>query len=201
MEGGAAVAYLRGRWSNSRSINLTASWTSVSRLELARVYIAKNNQTFGDGEFGQTRHAVDIQLAHDVLAVRFHGANTDPERVGDFFIAKALGDVNQNFPLAIGRLRGGRSFTGAADEFVQCHARDLRAEKGFAGIDRFDGAHQFLQRGFFEHIAARSGLDDAPDIFGIAVHREDEHFDGGKFTPQDLGDLQAVHEGHVDVHE
>src|SRR5438445_671799 len=182
-------------------MNLTASWTSVRRLELARVYITKNNQTFGDGEFGQTRHAVDIQLAHDVLAVRFHGANTDSEGAGDFLIAKALGDVNQNFPLAIGGLRGGRSFTGAADELVQCHARDIRAEKGFAGIDRFDGAHQFLQGCFFEHIAARPGLDDAQDIFGVAVHREDEDFDVWKFTAQVFGDRQAVHEGHINVHE
>ena len=37
-------------------------------------------QAFGDGEFGQTRDAVDIQLAHDVLAVCFHGANTDSEK-------------------------------------------------------------------------------------------------------------------------
>jgi len=70
------------------------------------IFLAKNNQTFGDGEFGQTRDAVDIQLAHDVLAVGFHGANTDSEGAGDFLIAEALGDVNQNFPLAIGGLRG-----------------------------------------------------------------------------------------------
>ena len=72
----------------------------------AGVFLAKNNQTFGDGEFGQTRDAVDIQLAHDVLAVRFDGANTDPEGVGDFFIAKTFGEVNHNFPLAVGELRG-----------------------------------------------------------------------------------------------
>src|SRR6266446_223268 len=171
------------------------------RLVLGGVLLGKNNQTFGDGEFGQTRDAVDIQLAHDVLAVRFHGANTDPEGVGDFFIAKAFGEVNHNFPLAIGKLSGGWSFTGAADELVQGHPRDIRAEKGFAGIDRFDGAHQFLQGGFFEHIATRAGLDDAQDIIGVAVHREDEDFYVGKFTMQEFGDRQAVHEGHVDVHE
>ena len=87
------------------------------------------------------------------------------------------------------------------DELVQSHARDIRAEKGFAGIDRFDGAHQFLQGGFFEHITTCAGLDDAQDIIGIAVHREDEDFYVGKLTMQEFGDRQAVHEGHVDVHE
>ena len=33
------------------------------------------------------------------------------------------------------------------------------------------------------------------------MHREDEDFDVGKFTTQEFGGLQAVHEGHVDVHE
>ena len=172
-------------------------------LKTARqsVFVGKNNQTFGDGESGQTRDVVDIQLAHHVLTVRFHGANTDPESAGDFFIAKTSGEVCQNFPLAVGELRGAGSFTGAMDELVKGRARDIRAEKGFAGIDRFDSAHQFLQGGFFEDIAARAGLDDAQDIIGVAVHREDEDFDAGKFTTQAFGDRQAVHEGHFDVHE
>ena len=79
----------------------------MRRLSLAGVFLAKNSQTFGDGEFGQSRDVVDIHLAHDSLAVRFHGANADSEDNGDFFIAKTLGEVSQNFLLAVGEVERG----------------------------------------------------------------------------------------------
>ena len=66
---------------------LPPSVRGYHRLVLGGVFLAKNNQSFGDGEFGQTRDAVDIQLAYDVLAVRFHGANADSQGASDFFIA------------------------------------------------------------------------------------------------------------------
>jgi hypothetical protein len=53
-------------------------------LVLPIVFLAQINQPFGDGEFGQSRDAMDIQLLHDPLAVRFHRANAHPEGVGDF---------------------------------------------------------------------------------------------------------------------
>src|SRR6266404_4303995 len=104
--------------------------STENRLVPTVAFIAQINQPFGDGEFGQSRDAMDIQLVHYVLAVCFHRANAQSKGAGDFLIAKAFGDVDQNLPLAIGDLRGGWSFTGSADEFVQCHVRDSRAEKG-----------------------------------------------------------------------
>src|SRR5438552_16267038 len=71
-------------------------------LLLGVVSLVQNSQTLGDGELGQTRDAVDIQLAYDALAMGFHGANADAESARNFFIAEAFGDVNQNFTLAIG---------------------------------------------------------------------------------------------------
>ena len=82
------------------------------------IFLAENYQTLRDGELSQSRRAVDIQLGHDVLAVRFNGANTDPKSAGDFLIAKAFGDVNQNFALPLREFSSGWSLTGAGNKLT-----------------------------------------------------------------------------------
>ena len=44
-------------------------------------------------------------------------------------------------------------------------------------------------------------MDDAHDVIGVAMHREDEDFDLGQLFAEQFRDGQSVHFGHIDIHE
>jgi hypothetical protein len=51
---------------------------------------------------GQTRHIVNVQLIHHLLAMLFHRFNADAKFGGDLLIGPALGDQLQDLRLACG---------------------------------------------------------------------------------------------------
>src|SRR5262245_37005596 len=55
----------------------------------------------GDGVFGQPSDGVDVELAHDALAMRFNRTHADAEAVGDLLIEQTLGDERKDFPFAV----------------------------------------------------------------------------------------------------
>ena len=57
-----------------------------------------------DGKFGEAGHIVDVELAHDPFAMGFNGAHAHAELAGDFLVAHPIGDVDEDFPLALGQV-------------------------------------------------------------------------------------------------
>jgi len=45
---------------------------------------------------------MDVELAHNALAMSFHRAHADTEVVGNLLIAQAFGDLDEHFALTIG---------------------------------------------------------------------------------------------------
>src|SRR5690349_10097097 len=101
---------------------------------------------------------MDIELAHDSFTVRLNRAHTDTQPAGDFLVAQALGDSNQNFAFAGADLARMRAFARTPDKLVKGQASDVLAEEGFTGIDDFDGFDQIFGGRLFENITAGSGL-------------------------------------------
>lgn len=46
---------------------------------------------------------MDVELAHEMFAMGFHGADADAEAGRDFFVAPAFGDLHEHFALAFGQ--------------------------------------------------------------------------------------------------
>jgi len=61
----------------------------------------QGNYSLRDGEAGQSRDGVDVELAHDSLAMGFHCAHSDLELTGNFLVALTFGKVPENllFPV------------------------------------------------------------------------------------------------------
>jgi len=148
--------------------------TLENRVELALgdALAVEGNHPMSDGELGQAGNRVDVQAAHDTLTVGFDGADADAQLTGDLFIALALGDENQNFTFAIGKLAEGLFFASARDNLVQGRSRDIRAEERLTFGNRFDCLEQFLGRRFFGNITMSAGLNDAENVFTVVVNRQ-----------------------------
>src|SRR5436190_596740 len=55
-----------------------------------------------DGEAGKARHGVDVELAHDVLAMGLHRAHAHAEPPGNVLVPEALGHAREHLPFAVG---------------------------------------------------------------------------------------------------
>src|SRR2546430_12305485 len=110
------------------------------------IEILDRYEPFGDGKTGQTGDAVDVQLAHDALAMCFDGANTKIKLHGDFLVAQAFGDEHQHFALAIGQIHWARPLARAAHKLSQCNAGNIRAEIGLAAMHGLNRLKQLFQR-------------------------------------------------------
>src|SRR5512138_2891275 len=67
---------------------------------------------------GQARNAVDIQLAHDALAMRLYGPHPHSQAAGDFLVTQPFGDRHQHLALTIADLHRLRPFASAAHKLV-----------------------------------------------------------------------------------
>ena len=85
----------------------------------------KGDEPFLDREAGQAGDAMDVELAHDAFAMGFDRAHAHAKASGDFFVAEAFGDSDENLAFAVTHLARAGSFTGAANELIQSHAGDL----------------------------------------------------------------------------
>ena len=79
----------------------------------------------GDGESCQTRDGVDIELAHEALAMRFDGSSGDVEAGGNFLVAQTFGDIGQDLALSIREFGRVRLLPFAPDQLAQGHASDV----------------------------------------------------------------------------
>jgi len=80
------------------------------------------------------------------------------------------------------------------DVFVERGAGDFGLKKASPSLTR-SMARTRSSRGLLQDIAGGAGLNDAHDIFGIAVHGQDEHLDFGELFAEQFGDGQPVHFG------
>ena len=69
---------------------------------LAVCIFPQADKSFGDGKLCQARHAVNVQLAHEVQFVSFNGLDAERKIVRDFFYRPASCEKLDNFLLAGG---------------------------------------------------------------------------------------------------
>ena len=55
------------------------------------------------------------------------------------------------------------------------HVGDARAEIALAGMHRPDRLDDLLGRGALDHVAGGAGLERAPHVFAVGVHRQHDH--------------------------
>jgi hypothetical protein len=154
-----------------------------------------------DSELGQASYRMNVQAAHDAFAVGFNRADTDAQLAGNFFIALTFGNENEDFALTIGELAEGFFLTAARHDLIQRGPGDIGAEKWLALVNRLDGLEQLLGRRFLGDITMSTGLYDAENVFAIVMDSQHQDLDARTFFAQHLGHRQAVHPGHVDVHQ
>src|SRR6266704_3407369 len=144
----------RGEKAEGSPKRCCASGSSLSPLPspgLGRSALGRGDESFGDGEPGQTGHAVDIELAHHPFAVRFDGADADAEEAGNFLVAQPFSNLGEDFTLPARELGGAGPALGPAHELVEGDPSDVRAEKGLAGVDLVYSLDQFVGRGVLQN--------------------------------------------------
>src|SRR5690349_2611826 len=129
---------------------------------------------------------MDVELAHNTLAMSLHCADSHIEAGGNFFVAKPFGDGDENLTLAIADMGNLRAFTRPSDKLVQGDPSNIGTEIVIPGMDGFDCLGQIVGRGVFQDVATSAGLKDAQNVIRLAVHRENKHLNARKFTSQDL---------------
>ena len=73
---------------------------------------------------------MQIQLAHDVLAVTFHGLGADDQRRADLVVTGALREIRQHFALAISQaIRVGLRVRAIPNQSRSMPARSHRASR------------------------------------------------------------------------
>ncbi len=129
----------------------------------------------------------------------------DVERLGDLGVGEAAGELLEHLALAGGQLcerSCGRRGGGCSPEVVVDQAAgDVGGEQRFAGGDDADA---------FDEPLGRVGLEQEPrgarsecfiDVFVEAVGGEDEDSGVGSPCGELPGRLDAVEDGHADVHQ
>jgi len=159
------------------------------------------DQTLCDSELGKTSNAMDVELPHNALAMSLDSPNSNPQAAGDFLVAQALRNGNQNLAFAIADLARLGALPTSANELVYRHARDIGTKECLTRINGLYGFNQFVSRCLFQHKTARAGLQNAHDMIGIAIHRKDKDLDPCIFFSKQIRGSQPVHARHIDVHQ
>src|SRR5579872_1675680 len=85
----------------------------------------------------------DVEFVVNVLYVRTNGFQFDAGRISDFLVLEASGQESEDFFFALGEVAdfgfGGGVVLEEADKF----SGDGHGHRGAAGLDLFDGIHQF----------------------------------------------------------
>ena len=104
-------------------------------------------QTLPDGVLHEVGDLVQVQLVHDVAAMRLYGLAAEAEQFGDVLVGVALGDELEDFALASGELVGGSVRGGvvhALQVVVQHRLEGDRLEHLAAADDGSHRRHQLL---------------------------------------------------------
>src|SRR5208337_4938716 len=92
-------------------------------------FILRSDPPSANGVFGEAGDAVDVELAHDALAMGFDRANSHAEAAGNLLVAQPVGDPDEHLALTGGKLAG--SFLpNPVHELIERQPRGLRAEEG-----------------------------------------------------------------------
>src|SRR5690606_37273326 len=150
-----------------------------------------------DGVERRLGAALEAELREQVRHVRLHGGLADAQLLRDGLVAGAGGDQLQHLELALGeRLAhlGGahlahQALLGAG---VEAH---LPAGGGAHGLEQLVGA------GLLEQVAAGAGLHDVDDEAVLQHARERHHLHLGVVAADGAGGVDAVHDGHQQVHD
>src|SRR5437773_4497308 len=149
------------------------------------------------------RRVVEVELLHDVLAVRLHRVDAHREDDRDLLVGLALGDELQHLAFAVGEQREvvlDLLPARVAEVALEQHLRDRRAEERAASTDRLDGLQEVQVLRVLEQIAARARLQALAHAHVVGVHGQDEHL-GALVALHDLARcLDAVQLGQRDVH-
>src|SRR5262249_7075128 len=152
-------------------------------------------------ELSQTSDAVDVEFAHDALAMRLNIADTHAELVRNLFVLEALCYQCENLALAICE-RGSRGSRSTVFEtVVDGKESHIGTEAGLPAMDSRNSTTQFLRRGILENIAATARLNYTPDILTVDVHGKNEHLNLWQFLMERLGHRQSVHDRHFNIHQ
>src|SRR5258708_3182332 len=122
---------------------------AIPLMSAARLLrLVQRDEAVRNGEAHQAGNRVDVEFAHNALAVSFDGAHAYAQSGGNLFIAAALGDQGKHFALAVAEFCCGVFLAAAADQFSQRGLGNFRSKKRFAFPYRLNRADQFLGRGF-----------------------------------------------------
>ena len=121
---------------------------------------------------------------------RFFG---NGEVIGNDFIGVTGGDQAKDFDFASGELVVG----GVIGEF----GGDFRRDAFVSGMDGADGLEQFAMQETFQQVGASAGFESADDLDVTGVGGEDDKARVGKFAADGAHGVDAVHAGHLQIHE
>src|ERR1700677_810053 len=146
-------------------------------------------QADGDG----VGAVVGIELGQNIFDVGLDGFFGDGEPIGDDFIGVTGGNQAKDFDFARGELVVG----GVIGEF----GGDFWRDAFVSGMDGADGIEQFAMQQTFQQIRAGAGFESADDLDVTGVGGEGDEARVGKFSADGAHGVDAVHAGHLQIHE
>ena len=115
------------------------------------------------------------------------------EVIGNDFVGVAGGDQAKDFDFA----RGERVIGGMVREFGGDFGRDTL----LPSVNGADGVEKFAMQEAFQQVSASAGFEGANDLDVTGVGGEDDETSVGKFGADGAHGVDAVHAGHLQIHE
>jgi len=149
-------------------------------------YAFQLGQPFHDGIFSEFSDAVQMQLVHDVLAVRFYGFHAQVEAGGNVPGGFAFRKKLQHLALTAGK----RWIAYAAVDTIVVRSVNIvldddagycRAQIYLAGADAADGMAQFIKSTVLQQIPASACLEHLGDELLVRVHGQAQHLHRRRF--------------------
>src|SRR5690606_2007419 len=153
-------------------------------------------QPLAQGEQRRLGAALEAELGEEAGHVRLHRGLGHVEALGDGLVREALGHQGQHLGLALG------------ERLAQLRPAHLpheprlgaRVEAHLAAGGRPHGLERLVGPLLLQHVAGRAGLDHVDDEAVLEHRRERHDLDVGEAAPDLARGLDAVHDGHQQVH-
>ena len=163
-----------------------------------------DNDALADGVEDDFGGVVQIELLHQVRAMRLYGREAQLQDRRDFLVRAPLGEQLEDFLLAIGEqvIRVGETLRlQAADVIFDEHRGHRGTEERLAGADRTHGGQQVLVGRILQQIRTRAGGQRANDVRLVRVHAQDDRLRRALEFLRPGGDVDAVQFRHPDVED
>src|SRR5882762_5997765 len=145
----------------------------------------------------QARRVMNIELLHELGAVRLDGLRADREPCRDRLGGMTFGDQLQHLALAY-RERGGRVLRREIS--LGDRAGDTGRQVHLAAANALDGLHQVARRLALEDVAPYAAAQRLGDVLRFVMLREHHQLDARTEARQLERRVQAVELRHADVH-